>query len=111
MGYAYKNTCHSTALLAAQASCRTDYPQLEVTSATVSVTTSCLSVDQTGLTGDLVRLNLARSSSNAAPVAYSAQVRVPTCSDLGTSGATQEPIFWALLVVIGALGYLGGRHR
>lgn len=111
MSFWFKDGSYPTALDAARAMCAVDYPITESISATVTVVTSCLSVDQTGLSGDTVRLNLARASTNNAPTAVSVQTRIPQAADVPTSGGSMSVLFWALAFVVFALGYIGGRLR
>jgi hypothetical protein len=107
----YRGVAYHTALQAAQAMCRLDYPRVDSISATSTVLTSCTSADQAGLTGDLVRLNLVRASSNAAPTTVAVQTRIPQGDEGAQHGGSLDPVFWALCVVVLGLGYIGGRLR
>jgi len=114
VGYAANNVCYDTALSAAEALCRTAYPFTEsIGDAALPVTllTSCSSADQSGLTGSRVRLNLSRSAADSAPTALSLQMDMPQCTGIGDGGSAMDFTFWTSVVIVMALGYIGGRLR
>jgi len=111
MPFASNGVCFDTALQAASSMCASKFPQVEAIAATTTTLLSCVSVDQTGLSGAVVRLNLSRATTNAAPTAFSVQSVMPTCDPTTGGGLEFGSTFWVACFVVMALGVIAGQQR